>query len=183
MCDISIIEELKFLERYNQHFNEFLLRFDRFKQIRSQYEITKDKKLLTDFRCYIDILIVQIRSFCLENDINNKKNYTVQHFLNLFSSEESAKNLDNFLEKPLYGTKDDGYCSIKQAIKFVSDKYICHHDKLSEVGISQIDFIIAELVNPYSKINLDIIINELSKYILETQINLKRHLLEISRTK
>ena len=181
MCDISLVDEIKFLERYNQHFQEFILRFERFKEIRCQYEKTRDQKLLTDFRCYIDMLIVQIRSFCLEKDSLNSKNYTVQNLLNRLSSEELANNINNFLNRPLYDACEGEYRNIKNAIKFVSDKYICHHDKLSREEFLEIDCIFKELASPYSKNNFDAIINEFLKYILEAQQKFMNRMLEISK--
>lgn len=173
----------EFLKRYNQHFQEFSLRFERFKEIREQYQQTRDKKLLTDFRCYMDMLIVQIRSFCLEGDSLNRKNYTVQHFLCKFGRSDLADKLNNFLDQPLYGNKgeDDSYWSIRKSIKFASDKYICHHDKLSHSEFLRLDFILVELSNPYFSNNLDTIINEISEYLLEAYKQFLCHALQTSK--
>ena len=173
----------EFLKRYNQHFQEFSLRFERFKEIREQYQQTRDKKLLTDFHCYMDMLIVQIRSFCLEGDSLNRKNYTVQHFLCKFGRSDLADKINDFLDQPLYGNKgeDDSYWSIRKSIKFASDKYICHHDKLSHSEFLRLDFILVELSNPYFSNNLDTIINEISECLLEAYKQFLCHALQTSK--
>lgn len=183
MCDIDLYEMNEFLKRYNQHFQEFSLRFERFKEIREQYQQTRDKKLLTDFHCYMDMLIVQIRSFCLEGDSLNRKNYTVQHFLCKFGRSDLADKINDFLDQPLYGNKDedDSYLSIRKSIKFASDKYICHHDKLSNFEFSQIDFILAHLSNPCFSNNLDAIISEISECLLEAHKQFLCHALQTSK--
>ena len=59
---------MKALEMFEIHFNEFVSRFDRYKEILKFYWSHRDNKAYNDLTVYVDLLLVHIRAMCIENE-------------------------------------------------------------------------------------------------------------------
>ncbi len=79
---------------------------------------------------------------------------------------ELAKQLDNMLAEDF--TPDVfTNLSIKEALKLLADKVICHYDNVANENWALVDYIDKQLRNPYEKVNLDYIIGTITSCIGE----------------
>ena len=150
--DIDKFQEIiEFIDHFNIHYRLLLRRFERFMEINQVYNADID--LIT----YIDMIVVQLRAMCIEWP-NKGKNYTVQNFLRKTGKNELALRIEKMLDEPFI---PDSNLSIKQAIKMLADKFICHYDNFDMER--KMDFALAETVlkllrNPFYKPNLEYIV-------------------------
>ena len=116
----EILELFEYIEHFNIHFRLLLRRYKRFKEI---YSISNATNI--DVITYIDMIIVQLRVMCIENE-RYKNNYTAQILLRKIGEDALANNIDKMLSEEFY----DGsiQVSIKTALKIVADEFICHYD-------------------------------------------------------
>jgi hypothetical protein len=150
-----------YIENFNIHFELLLRRYKRF------IEVNRINNADIDVITYFDIIIVQLRAMCIENE-RNKNNYTAQILLRKVGEKELADKIDDMLNQQFLIGCDD--FTIKTAIKTLADEFICHYDnfdgnKMHTLSLAQI--IEKQLKNPYAKINLDYIIKVLIDYIGE----------------
>ncbi len=158
MTDEEYIEQIKlveYIENFNIHFALLLRRYRRFREINRIDN--KDIDVITFF----DMIIVQLRAMCIENE-RYKSNYTAQILLRKVGEGTLADKIDNMLSQEfLVGCTD---FTVKTAIKTLADEFICHYDnfdgeKLHALSLAQI--IEKQLKNPYDKTNLDYIMKVL----------------------
>lgn len=154
----EILELFEYIEHFNIHFRLLLRRYKRFKEI---YSISNATNI--DVITYIDMIIVQLRAMCIENE-RYKNNYTAQILLRKIGEDALANNIDKMLSEEFY----DGsiQVSIKTALKIVADEFICHYDNFDEEKshrISLAEIFINRLMSPYEEKNLD--------YIMKVLIN------------
>lgn len=148
---------LEYIKNYNMHFRLLLRRYKRFKEIN---ELSNDD---IDVITYLDIIVVQLRAMCIENERYNN-NYTAQILLRKIGKEMLAQKIDNMLNEDFY----DGFkqLNIRTALKILADQFICHYDNFDGKNmhmLSMADIIMGRLRSPYEKFNLD--------YIMEVLIN------------
>lgn len=145
----------QFIDNFNIHFTLLLRRYKRFSEINTIRN--NDIDVIT----YFDMIIVQLRAICIENN-NYKKNYTAQILLEKVGEDALADRINNMLNKEfLIGYEN---FTVRKAIKILADEFICHYDnfdgeKLHAFSLAQI--IENQLKNSYEKINLDYIMQEL----------------------
>lgn len=72
---------------------------------------------------------------------------------------EKAQSIDNFLNTPVFEWSD---ISIRNMLKFIADKLICHVDAISYAELAMANFYMSHLSNPYCKNNLHSIMQELN---------------------
>ena len=110
----EILELFEYIEHFNIHFRLLLRRYKRFKEI---YSISNATNI--DVITYIDMIIVQLRAMCIENE-RYKNNYTAQILLRKIGEDALANNIDKMLSEEFY----DGsiQVSIKTALKIVADE-------------------------------------------------------------
>lgn len=154
----EILELFEYIEHFNIHFRLLLRRYKRFKEIYSFSNATN-----IDVITYIDMIIVQLRAMCIENE-RYKNNYTAQILLRKIGEDALANNIDKMLSEEFY----DGsiQVSIKTALKIVADEFICHYDNFDgekSHRISLAEIFINRLISPYEEENLD--------YIMKVLIN------------
>jgi hypothetical protein len=144
-----------FIKYYN--FNIELLLF-RLRKLESLLPPHKDNNVKMEFYTYFDMIIVQARALLIEN-INNVNNYTYQNYLKLINKDKNIALIDEILNSPFINDKylkcESNNLSIKNAIKILSDKIICHYDEMNDDRSSLSDFISCQL----SQINNDSVNN------------------------
>ena len=152
----ELYQLFEYIKHFNIHFSLLLRRYKRFKEIYSIENATH-----IDVITYIDMIIVQLRAMCIENE-RYKKNYTAQILLRKIGEEDLADKLEKMLNENFY----DGsmQVTIKTALKIVADEFICHYDNFDgekSHKISLAEIFINRLVNPYEEKNLDYIMKVL----------------------
>lgn len=170
MKDILYQGELREISDFIRHFeinwNLFLKRYTRYKELEENATIDN-----FDYSTYFDILVVQIRAMCIENELL-KNNYTVQNVLRRIGEEKLAEKIDFELERPLseiFVDKSTGKpITLRNSIKMLADKFICHYDNFDgekdvqrEIAIS----IEANLKNIVKDVNIHTFINMLIECI------------------
>lgn len=164
MDDDLFYEKLRLLEyinNFNIHFSLLLRRYKRFKEINTIGN--NDIDVIT----YLDMIVVQLRAMCIENE-RYKNNYTAQTLLKKIGKEELATRIDEMLDQEFSCIWED--FSIKKSIKVLADEFICHYDNFDGVNLHELslaDIIANQLRNPYEQKNLDYIMKELINCIGE----------------
>lgn len=92
----EILELFEYIEHFNIHFRLLLRRYKRFKEIYSFSNATN-----IDVITYIDMIIVQLRAMCIENE-RYKNNYTAQILLRKIGEDALANNIDKMLSEEFY---------------------------------------------------------------------------------
>ena len=155
-------ELFEYIKHFNIHFKLLLRRYKRFKEVYSIENATH-----IDVITYIDMIIVQLRAMCIESE-SYQNNYTVQILLRKIGEKDLANKIDQMLNENFYdGSKQ---VTIKTALKFVADKFICHYDNFDEEkshNISLAEIFVNRLISPYEEKNLDYIMKVLIDYIGE----------------
>ena len=189
MCSNEMDDQLAFPEievfivRFLKNYQLLVDRYNRFKELGDVFYGEKDKKKIIDRFTYFDMIIVQLRAICIENE-QNKNNYTLQNLLKKTGNDELVKQIDEILEQPFvegidYATSNNSHkrpLTIRNAIKILADNCICHYDYMGEnystiTGISA--YVEIELSNPHARINFDFLMRILSKCVNE---GLKKYL-------
>jgi hypothetical protein len=138
------------------------------------YRINKLKALEPEnqfeFLTYFDSALVQFRAMFLEFE---KKNFTIQNFFRKHNRSDIASAIDDYLNQPFdYQDKESSesgneFNMLREMIKFVTDKFICHYDKTNSLELGRVNYISATLSNPYHKRYLVNIIEEIINLIKE----------------
>ncbi|MBR2554323.1 MAG: hypothetical protein IKE94_05615 [Aeriscardovia sp.] len=144
----NLIDLLEYIKNFNMHFELLLRRYNRFKEINN---ITNDD---IDVITYLDMIVVQLRAICIENNTKYKNNYTVQNLLRKVGEEELSQKIERMLETPFIPDSD---FTVRIAIKTLADNFICHYDN---IDFPKIDLALAEIIekrlrSPYDSPNLD----------------------------
>ena len=143
-----------YIDHFNMHYKLLLRRYKRFK------EIDDIRNADIDVITYLDIIIVQLRAMCIESP-KLKRNYTAQNLLRLMKRDDLAQKIDDMLAEQFFSYRDD--CDIREALKILADKYICHYDAIEDDGIGWAEIIEKQLRSPYDEHNL--------AYIMKTVID------------
>ncbi|HQQ51317.1 MAG TPA: hypothetical protein PLZ29_08980, partial [Spirochaetota bacterium] len=166
---INVEEEItahaEFYESFNFNLSLLMKRYLKFKNI-SPY----DKNTEVEWFTYFDCLITQFRAMFIENE-QNKNNYTYQNFLNLYGKHEVVSAINTYLNEPFINEDffdfNGEILTIRNAIKFVADKFICHYDKTSLEERARQELISNTLsnVSNNSVNNLEIILTKIFKML------------------
>lgn len=124
-----------------------------------------DKSTFYDFLTYFDAILVQFRALLLEN---GNKQYTLQNYFIKQGKEEKAIQLNNYLDEPfseydkdIKDSGDKNYRTIRKVIKYLTDKYICHYDKIATDCVGSDTYLNSELTNPNGKRNINKIFKDI----------------------
>ncbi|QHG91413.1 hypothetical protein CVO_06000 [Sulfurimonas sp. CVO] len=154
----------------NQRLNESLAfnlellsyRLEKLKTINTMKKINQ-----FEFLTYFDSALVQVRSMLLEN---GNKNFTLQNYYKKNNSESISMAIDEYLNQP-FDCQDEEikqsnlkqqfdsqnneenikFKSLRDNLKFVVDKFICHHDKTSILEIGSANYMMATFANKHHK--------------------------------
>lgn len=108
---------------------------------------------------YFDIIMVQLRALCIENE-RYSENYTIQVLMKKLNRSDLAQKLENYLDNEI----SEGV-TIREAIKFIADKFICHYDSTTINDRVKETYYRACLTNPAGKYNLNAILGEILEII------------------
>lgn len=155
MPDEEYVELMDYIKHFNVHFALLLRRDKRFKEINTVSNCDID--VIT----YLDMIVVQLRAMCIENE-RYKNNYTAQILLRKVGEFELAQKIDDMLIENFY----DGslQVDIRTALKILADEFICHYDNFdgeNQHRLSLADIFMNQRRNPYEKTNLDYIMKTL----------------------
>ena len=158
MTDDEYLQQLnlvEYIKNFNVHFTLLLRRYKRFKEIDSAQN--HDIEVIT----YLDMIIVQLRAMCIENE-RYKNNYTAQILLRKVNENDLADKIDAMLKEDFY----DGslQVDIRTALKILVDEFICHYDNFDGENLHRLslaDIFMNYLRNPYYEHNLDYIMKVL----------------------
>ena len=159
MKNKTVVEEFRFdyfLERFS--FNIDLLNY---KLSRIEEIDVRDKDQQFEYLTIFDSTITQIRAMLLER---GKRNYTFQNYFNEIGKPDIAQKLDEYLDNPFDAQNSR---SIRTALKFISDKFICHLDEIDSIDLGNANYIMSVLSNPYVDTNLKEILTKLTAIISE----------------
>ena len=102
---------------------------------------------------YFDAAMVQIRAMFLER---GTKNFSFQAFLKSVGRTDLVTKIEAFFDEPFdllgHEAKNEGkkYHSVRDVIKFITDKFICHNDVTDIWDQSLQDIYFKALTNPYN---------------------------------
>lgn len=151
---------------FESHYSEFKQRYYRYLQFLERHRNNiNDKECVCDLYAYQDLLFVSIRSLFIENK-RYKLNYTAQLLFSAFDRTDYVQKINNVLEKSIYGDDEDklennNYLSIRKAIKFFTDRYLCHYDSLDSKDAAMVNIFTTTMANPYGGTSLKTIGKEL----------------------
>lgn len=80
-----------------------------------------------EWMTYFEMIIVQLRALCCERK-KCLKNFTIQGLLYRIGESEDANALDRFLDETVVGELKNERLSLRNAIKLIADKFVCHYD-------------------------------------------------------
>lgn len=155
----ELIALSEFVEHFNIHYSLLLRRYKRFKDIDDISN--RDIDVIT----YLDMIIVQLRAMCIENE-RLKKNYTAQILLRKINEPAKAERLDAMLDEEFLTGRTD--FTIRKAIKSLADGFVCHYDNFDGTekdAWAMAAIIEKQLRSPYDKHNLDYVITTLIECI------------------
>ncbi len=157
--NLGTLDQLSlFIKNFNMHYSLLLRRFKRFKEI--------DDPMNTDIdvMTYLDMILVQLRSICLEHE-KYHNNYTAQNLLHRLGRDDLADTINAMLEEQFFDYRDN--CTVREAIKILTDDYVCHYDSIEEDDLVWSGLIEKQLRDPFVKHNMDYIMRVLINCIGE----------------
>ena len=149
------IQLLIYCRNFDVHYTLLLRRYERFKEINvpGNFDI--------DAITYLDMIVVQLRALCIESNIH-KNNYTAQILLRKLGYPDLAERIDHMLGESFFEEEDSTSVTIRDALKLLADKFICHYDNYDapeQDNQNRAIMIEQQLKNPYMSRNLDYIMN------------------------
>jgi len=151
---------INFIEQFSLNIELFAFKLKKLKEI----SLFNNESNL-EYKIIVDSVIVQFRAMLLEN---KNSNYTFQAYFNHLNREDITNNINEYLDEGFnvydQEQKESGvedYRSVRKAIKFISDKLICHLDKITGTEIGSASYIMTELRNPIGNRNISKILSDI----------------------
>lgn len=154
----QFIDEAFFIDRLS--FNLDLLNF-KLSWLNKIDSLKKENQF--EFLTAFDSVVTHLRAILLEK---GKKNHTLQRFFEDLGNPDIAKKINDYLDEPFDAHNSQ---SIRTALKFISDKFICHFDNVDAMDLGNANYIMGVLSNPYSSTNLNRIFENITRIINENQ--------------
>ncbi|MBE0515392.1 hypothetical protein [Sulfurimonas sp.] len=159
--------------RESIYFNMQLLsyRLEKLKSINTMEKVNQ-----FEFLTYFDASLVSIRALFLEND---KKSFSLVNFFEKTNNEISLKLLYDLLDSSFNAQDEENkingekYITLKDALKLLTDKFICHHDKNSNIKIGNANYIMSILSNKHHKHYLANILERIFSIYSDALLNTK----------
>lgn len=145
-----------FLEQFSFRIELLNYKLQRLKEVNAM-----DKTQQLEYLTVFDSIIAQLRAMFLEK---RNSNFTFQRYFREINRQDIVDKIDDYLDRP-FDPQNSG--SIRERLKFLADKFICHHDAVSQMDIGNANYIGATLANPYATNNLNSILQNL-KDIMES---------------
>ena len=124
----------------------------------SDIDITK-KDNQKEFFMLFDSFLALFRSLFLERGY---KQYSIQNYYREKGRDEIAQKIDDYLDTKMLSWKDK---SIREVLKFIADKFICHVDPINREDLALADFYMNQLMNPYADNNLQTIMESITQIL------------------
>ena len=116
------------------------------------------KENQSEYLMVFDSALCLFRAMFLEK---LSKNYTYQNYFQKIGKPEIAENINKYLDGPFDCTGN----SIRQVLKFIADKFVCHVDSITNKDLGMANAWMASLGNPYFDNNLLAIVENLNAII------------------
>ena len=113
-----------------------------------------------EYLMVFDSFLVLFRALFLEN---GNKQYSVQNYFIEKGQPEKAQAINDFLDTIVFEWRCD--LTIRKMLKFIADKFICHTDPISKDDLAQSNFYMSHMSNPFTKINMQVIMDNLNALI------------------
>ena len=135
--------ERPFAQQMAFNMEQLNYRFARLSEIDStKHENQKEYLML------FDSFLALFRALFLEN---GNKQYSIQNYYKAKGQSEIAKEIDAYLDGKMFSWADK---SIREVLKFIADKFVCHIDPISNDDLGMADYYMGHLNNPYVDNNL-----------------------------
>lgn len=95
------------------------------------------------------------------------KQYTVQNYYRMKGEVDIAHNIDEFLDSKMFSWSDK---SIREVLKFIADKFICHIDPIERDDLAYANFCMSHLGNPHVSNNLKDIMHTIFEIIKKKEL-------------
>lgn len=154
---IQNFEDSLFIEQF--FFNNQQLEY----RINRAWNIDRTKKE-NQSECLMafDSALCLFRAMFLER---SPKNYTYQNYFIKIGKQNIAEKIDEYLNSPF----DCTGTSIRNVLKFIADKFVCHVDSITNVNQGMANAWMSSLGNPYFENNLINIVAKLNSIISEKE--------------
>ena len=151
------------MQEYFSYFNEYyqllLMRYERLNELRENNEWSLDAET------YLDMIIVQLRALLCEKKVSQEFpfKYTIQQVLSM-DVDDARLNAINALMETVMVSGEGKYedWTVRDVIKIVADKTICHYDTYHDRKNPQWElqqWLKDLFIDKSKEINLDYIMN------------------------
>lgn len=161
------MEEKTFISLYQRPFAEqivFNLEQLNYRYIRLSQIDTTNKENQNEYLMLFDSFLALFRALFLEK---GAKQYTVQNYYREIGDNEIAQKIDDFLDRKIFACNDK---SIREVLKFLADKFICHIDPITRTDLGNANFYMSHLGNPYADNNLKNIMHTIFEIIKKKEL-------------
>lgn len=114
---------------------------------------TTKKENQSEYLMLFDSFLSLFRALFLER---GTKPFSVQNFFREKGEDDIAQKIDDYLDSKMFPWSDK---SIRDVLKFLADKFVCHVDPISSEDLGLANFYMSHLANPYVENNLQSIMN------------------------
>ena len=135
--------ERPFAEQIAFNMEQLNYRFARLSTI----DLTKHENQ-KEYLMLFDSFLALFRALFLEK---GNKQYSIQNYYRAKGQDEIAKEIDAYLDGKMFSWMDK---SIREVLKFIADKFVCHIDQISRDDLGMANFYMSHLNNPYVDNNL-----------------------------
>ena len=154
------MEEKTFMSLYQRPFAEqvaFNLEQLNYRYARLSEIDTTRKENQKEYLMLFDSFLALFRALFLEK---GAKQYSVQNYYQAKGEGDKAQEIDDFLDNKIFSWSDK---SIREVLKFLADKFICHVDPISNDDLGLANSYMSHLGNPYVDNNLQQIMESISR--------------------
>ena len=132
-------------------------------RINRAWNIDKTKKENQfEYLMAFDSALCLFRAMFLER---SSKNYTYQNYFIKIEKQEVATAIDDYLNSPF----DCTGTSIRNVLKFIADKFVCHVDSITSINLGMANAWMSSLGNPFFENNLINIVTKLNRIMLSEE--------------
>ena len=156
------MEEKTFMSLYQRPFAEqiaFNIAQLNYRYARLSEIDTTKKENQEEYLMLFDSFLALFRALFLEKGANQ---YSVQNYYRAKGEDDKAQEIDDFLDGKIFSWSDK---SIREILKFIADKFICHVDSISNDDLGLANSYMSHLGNPYVDNNLVCIMCTISEII------------------
>lgn len=154
------MEENTYLSLYQKPFAEqivFNIEQLNYRYARLSEIDTTKKENQKEYLMRFDSFLSLFRALFLEK---GAKQYSVQNYYRSKGEGDKAQEIDDYLDSKIFSWSDK---SIREVIKYIADKFVCHVDPISNEDLGLANFYMSHFSNPYVNNSLKDIMNTISQ--------------------